>query len=167
MNIGSHSFLFRLFIIYITFVGIAKLTGRGSRLFWIITLGFAAFSIAFHFAYPYLKLPSFLNKVVELILPRTFYYFPYLILGMVARSQTGRFEAILRNDWLKALLMVVVVVLWSAIMLRYIPRFSTGISYRFEAPLAYPLGITTLLLVIQFFTPTVKILNGTTHLTAR
>lgn len=143
--------LFRLFIIYIAFVGIAKLTGHSSRLFWIITLGFTAFSIAFHFAYPYLKLPRFLNQVVDVILPRTFYYFPYFVLGMVARAQIGRFEAILRNNWLKTGMMLSVIVIWGAIMLRYIPRFSTGISYGFEAPLAYPLGIATLLIVIQFF----------------
>ncbi len=142
--------LFRLFVIYVTIVLIAKRWG-GRRTFWIITGVFSLLCIVFHHVYPSLQLPRFVNGIIKLIVPRTFYYYPYFALGMLARDQLGYFEKILSNNYVKVFPALFVIGVWGAIMLGYLPKLTTGISYGYKSAWAYPLGICTLLLLIQFF----------------
>lgn len=144
--------LFRLFLIYMAFVLISRRFST-RKILWPTILCFSIFCIVFNETYwsfqP--KLPGFIDDIIDFIIPRTFYYFPYFALGLFARSQLGNFERILSNDYIKAGLLLLVLGTWCLIYLGFIPQIKVTISFGFESPLAYPLGICTLLLIIQFF----------------
>lgn len=144
--------LFRLFLFYMGFLLITRLFSS-PRIFWFLIVGFSIFCVVFNETYLSFQsnLPRFIYDTIEFIIPRTFYYFPYFAIGLFARSQLGKFEKALSNDYLKAGLLVFVLGIWSLIYLGYIPQIKVTISFGYESPLAYPLGFCSLLLIIQFF----------------
>ena len=140
--------LFRLFLIYMVIVMIARQKPNGN-LFWKVIIGFSICCVIFNLWDP--RLPRAINNIVGFIVPRTFYYFPYFALGLAARSLPRKFEKILANDSVKVGLMLFIVGIWCVILLGFLPQVPMTISFGYQAPLAYPLGVCTLLLIVQFF----------------
>lgn len=141
--------LFRLFVLYMLTVCVAKKIASDRLLILVVAL----VCLSLHFSYPafQVKLPRFWFEVFKVVDSRTFYYFPYFALGLLARSGLGSFEKILSNDAVKVAAILFIVGVWSAIYLGYQPMITTNISFGYQSPLAYPLGLVTLLTVIQIF----------------
>lgn len=144
--------LFRIFISYITFVFISKAT-HNNRIFWILQLSFAVVCMCVHlYFHTFITLvPSFLYQVfVYIFTPSFFYYVPYFTLGLIARANISKFEKILSHDAVKIVVLLSIIAIWSMVSLGYLPIIPPIIGHG-QTLLAYPTGILTLILIIQFF----------------
>lgn len=144
--------LFKIFITYLAFVLIAKWVSNRDRVFWILQLSFAIACMCFHFLYnDIISLCSsyFYVGIAYIITPLFFYFMPYFTFGLVARANIYKFEKIISHDTIKMVVLTLIIAIWSLISLNH-----TYIPFEIEhgaTRLAYPLGILTLILLIQFF----------------
>lgn len=144
--------LFRFFIVYIALVCICRKLPKGNTIFWcvILLLAIACMLVNHNVRNSYVflteRFPVFIT-VVTTIFFRT--YFPYFALGLLARAQLPLFEKILAGSNVRTLVICLVTAIWVLSFLFPYPYLQT--STHGHTLISYPLGILTVLLVIQFF----------------
>lgn len=156
LNPGGYWFtyvLFRIFIVYIGFVCVAKFWYSREKVLWTLLSSFAILCVCVHFCLPSIlpTLPSILYQGVQYIInPLFFYYVPYFTLGLFARANTGIFEKTISNDTVKVFIIVSIVILWCLVFIGVFSPIHNSIAHG-QHILSYPLGVLTMVLIVQFF----------------
>ncbi len=142
--------LFRIFIGYMFIVLISRFFRQSEKAFSILLISVAAICVGLYLWYDELIKFFQWSSQSEAILYQVFYkraicYFPYFTLGLIARANIDRFEILMSNNVLTLFVLISVLLVWSLINLDYL-QVPLG-----NSPWNYPLGLLTLVLVVQFF----------------
>lgn len=144
--------LFRFFLVYITIVFACRRMTNRYKLLWsiIISLAIICACINNNFLNSYVNFFNHFHLIFTIIITSQFiYFFPYFVLGLLAKAYLPEFEKILTKDKVKLIIMCLVVTIWTLSFLfssRNLKPHSFG-----GRLISYPLGILTVLLIIQFF----------------
>lgn len=145
--------LLRFYIVYITLVMICRNIIKGAIIVRCILIFMSVLCICLHHNLMHatdLMFTSLSTAMIHIISPLFFYFFPYFISGLLAREYLPIFENILTKNTLRTTLLVIIITLWSLSYLTDSPSFQPA-NTTGNTLMAYPLGIPTTLLVIQFF----------------
>lgn len=139
--------LFRIFIVYISVVIVARLL-KLERWFWWILAGISAICMFVTYYIPthdYSKFPFAIKVILNLVSQQTLKYLPFFMLGAFARGKMNIFESLLKSDIVRIGCIGCVITYYFIISITDIPQPLNIIIDE------YVIRVITLIMIIQFF----------------